>query len=187
MDVLLDNIVPIAIVILAILQGIGKKVLKDRGQRDSEDGEFELPDWAKPEPDETRTPPQPPIERESIPPPPRSTISHRPAPVVVGKSSPPAPPKPAEDAPPAMSALMKQLEQARSKREQALKEKAAVAEKYRGVFAKHQEENYVTPDRHSDHTLDWLHDPIALERAVIAREVLGPPISEREEWPRQRG
>ncbi|QQL43941.1 hypothetical protein [Sulfuriroseicoccus oceanibius] len=171
MDVLLDNIVPIAIILMALLQTIGKKLL-DKKEGDAEGAEeFELPDWARPEPEE---------ERRTTPPPPPQEI---PRPTRTGhvRSVPQPPPlNQSTEAPATPSALLAQIEAAKRRKAEAQKQRQQAA-------AKSRDAHYASHSRHTDQKLGWLQSKESLRRAIIAREVLGPPLSQRDDWPESRG
>jgi len=166
MDVLLDNIVPIAIVLMAILQTIGKKIL-DKRQGDAPDAdEFELPDWARPEPQEQRQP-EPPQSPPPLPPRPA-----RPQPELI--SPPPASAR--------TSTLLDQIEAAKKRAAAAKQERQRAAAKSPSTAPTRQ-----YPAKQNRNKLGWLESKESLRRAIIAREVLGPPLSLRNDWPEQRG
>ncbi len=130
-------------------------------RRDTTDSD--LPEWTWPTAEEERTPPPLP----STPPPPPAQRTRVPV----------APPKKNEAIPSSsnqgsLSALKQKIVDA--------KKRAKEAEAQRLRFASKSPRKQIKSATHTPHEVNWLRDPESLRRAVIAREILGPPLALRK-------
>lgn len=152
-----------------IIIGVVRWFIENRGnagneeRRDSTDSD--LPEWVWPTEQEKQAPPPPP----SVPPPPPVQRSLAP-------TQAPRQPQATPYQPPSglgsLSALQQKIAEAKKSAQQAEAQRLKFASKY-------------TPEKvkattHTAHGMDWLLDPKSLRRAIIAREILGPPLSIRD-------
>lgn len=122
----------------------------------NKDGKSDLPEWTWPE--EELIPPPPPL-RQNAPPPVPAT---------------PSTPQPASHGT-ALARMEVKLEEARRKHAAAilLKEQTIAKSRKTPIVARQHGAS-------SSHGAGWLRDKEALKRAIIAREILGPPVALRD-------
>ena len=127
-------------------------------QRDSTDSD--LPEWQWPteEQQQAPPPPPPPSQRSAAPlQTPRQSAATRPQPPS-GLGS--------------LSALQHKITEAKKRGQQA--------EAQRIKFASKSPAKQIKSATHTPHGMNWLLEPESLRRAIIAREILGPPLALRD-------
>ena len=162
-----EYIFALAVIIIGIVRWFieNRNNSDDGGRRDTTDSD--LPDWTWPVETEEQAPP-PPVP-SSPPPPPPSYQKKTPQPPQRVE----APPLPTTSGQGSLSALQQKIAEA--------KKRAQEAEARRKKITTQTAGKQVKSATHTPHGVTWLLDPKEIRRAIIAREILGPPLALRDD------
>lgn len=155
-----------------IIIGVVRWFIETRNNAGSEEPrdttDSDLPEWTWPSQEKEQAPPPLP---SSPPPPPRQR-----------SRTPVTPPQQTSTIPQpsgqgSLSSMRQKIAAAKKRAQQAEAQRKSLTSKSPLISPRHQT-NSAT---HLPQDMDWLLDPVSLRRAVIAREILGPPLALRND------
>lgn len=156
----------LAVIIIGVVRWFIENRANAGNREQHDDTDSDLPEWQWPGEEKQQTPPPLP----SSPPPPPSQRSSAPT------QAPRQSVKPHTQPPSglgSLSALQQKIAEAKKRGQQA--------EAQRIKFASKSPPKQIKPATHSTRGMNWLLEPESLRRAIIAREILGPPLALRDQ------
>lgn len=157
----------LAVIIIGVVRWFIENRNNSANEERRDNTDSDLPEWTWPSAEEEQTPPHLP---STTPPPPPTRSTRVPIPPQRhAEVSPPPPPSNRGS----LSSLQQKIAEA--------KKRGQKAEAQRMKFTSKAARKQIKSATHTPHGVNWLRDPESLRRAVIAREILGPPLALRED------